>query len=201
MNTEALVYLSKADPALGRVIARIGPIAWKPPRQSLFCSLVESVTSQQLSGKAAATIFARVKALYPGSAFPSPDQLLKTDDDDLRRAGLSRAKVAFVKDIAAKMISGHVPQPRKLAKMSDAEIVAVLTQIHGVGRWTAEMLLMFKLGRPDVLPVHDLAIRKAFMNIYGLAEMPAPAEVEEHGERWRPHRTTASRYLWRSLAT
>ena len=154
---------------------------------------------QQLNGTAATTILRRVIALYPHRRFPQPEDLLETPDEHLRGAGLSRAKTASIKDIAAKTIDGVVPTKRAITKLSDAEIIERLTAIRGVGPWTVEMLLMFTLGRPDVLPVTDFGVRKGFALTYGLSELPAPRDLLDHGERWRPHRTTAAWYLWRAV--
>jgi DNA-3-methyladenine glycosylase II len=161
--------------------------------------LVRSVAYQQLNGTAAKTILDRVKALYPDRRFPAPEDLLATPDERLRGAGLSRAKTRAIKDIASKTLAGVVPGARAIAKLSDAEIVERLTSVRGVGPWTVEMLLIFTLGRADVLPATDYGVRKGFALTYGWKELPKPQEVLEHGERWRPHRTTAAWYLWRSL--
>jgi 3-methyladenine DNA glycosylase/8-oxoguanine DNA glycosylase len=200
MNPEAIQYLCRADKILGRLIARVGPCTLKPrTRQTPFEALVQAVTHQQLNGTAAKTIFNRVLALYPDKRFPTPRDLLDTPDEQLRGAGLSRAKTAAVKDIAAKRIASVVPGARAIAKMSDAEIIERLTRVRGVGPWTVEMLLMFTLGRMDVLPITDYGVRKGFALTYGRRDLPSPKEVLEHGERWRPHRTTAAWYLWRAL--
>lgn len=200
MTQAALQHLTKADKVLGRLIRRVGPCGLKPKRRrSPFEALVQSVAYQQLNGTAAATILGRVKALYPHRRFPKPEDLLETPDEHLRRAGLSRAKTAAIKDIAAKTLSGIVPSLSAMAKMSEADIVAQLTTVRGVGPWTAEMLLIFTLGRPDVLPVTDYGVRKGFALTYGWKELPRPKELLEFGERWRPHRTTASWYFWRAL--
>jgi len=137
--------------------------------------------------------------LFPGRRFPTPEDLLRTPDEALQRAGLSRAKTAAVKDIAAKTISGVVASSRAIARKSDSEIVEQLTAVRGVGPWTVEMFLIFTLGRPDVLPVTDYGIRKGFARVYGRKELPTPRELLEYGERWRPHRTLAAWYLWRAL--
>src|SRR5205807_1817268 len=131
--------------------------------------------------------------------FPSPDDVLATPDEKLRSAGLSRAKVASIKDIATKTVEGVVPPPRAIAKMPDAEILERLTTVRGVGPWTVEMLLIFTLGRPDVLPVTDYGVRKGFALTYGWKELPHPKELVQFGDRWRPHRSTASWYFWRAL--
>ncbi|HEX4645945.1 MAG TPA: DNA-3-methyladenine glycosylase, partial [Verrucomicrobiae bacterium] len=188
------------DKVLARLIQKVGPCGWKPRKHhSPFQALVRSVTYQQLNGTAAATIFGRVKALYPGRRFPSPEDLLATPDEKLRGAGLSRAKVAAIKDIAANTLTGVVPTSRAIARMTNEQIISQLTTIRGVGPWTVEMLLMFKLGRPDVLPATDFGVRKGFAVTYKLKDLPTPAELLEHGERWRPYRSFAAWYLWRSL--
>ena len=200
MTAEAIQHLTRADKALGRLIKRVGPCTLKPRnRRSPFEALVQSVAHQQLNGTAAKTILGRVKALYPHRRFPTPEDLLGTPDERLRGAGLSRAKVAAIKDIAAKALEGIVPASRAIARMSDAEIVERLTTLRGVGPWTVEMLLIFTLGRTDVLPATDYGVRKGFALIYGWKELPTPKELLAHGERWRPHRTTAAWYCWRAL--
>ena len=163
-----------------------------------FDALAESIAYQQLSGKAAATIFGRVRALYPKRKWLDPEQLLATPDETLRAAGLSRAKTAALKDLAAKTIDGTVPSGRALLRVSDDEIVARLTQVRGIGRWTVEMLLLFDLGRPDVWPVDDYGVRKGFAKTFGKRKLPTPKELMKHGEKWRPYRTTAAWYFWRA---
>jgi len=140
-----------------------------------------------------------VKALHPHRDFPTPENLLATPDEKLRSAGLSRAKVASVKDISAKTLDGTVPEVKALAKLDDAEIIERLTTIRGVGQWTVEMLLIFKLGRPDVLPVDDYGVRKGFMLAYRKRDLPKPAALLAHGERWRPYRSVAAWYMWRAI--
>lgn len=200
MSEEAIAHLMRADKVMARLIKKVGPCRLKPRRRSSpFQALVRSVTYQQLNGTAAATIFGRVLALYPDSAFPTPEELLATPDETLRGAGLSRAKVAAIKDIAAKTIEGVVPTSRLIARMENAAIIERLTTIRGVGPWTVEMLLIFKLGRMDVLPVTDYGVRKGFALAYGFKELPTAAELLEHGEKWRPYRSIAAWYLWRVL--
>jgi DNA-3-methyladenine glycosylase II len=200
MTPEAIEHLRRTDKVLGRLIRRVGPCTLKPKsRRSPFEALVQAVTYQQLNGTAAATILGRVKALYPERRFPRPEDLLATSDQRLRKAGLSRAKTRAIKDIAAKTLGGVVPTLRAISRLSDAEIVERLTILRGVGPWTVEMLLIFTLGRKDVLPATDFGVRKGFALTYGLKELPAPKELLAHGEKWRPHRTTAAWYLWRSL--
>lgn len=200
MNEPALQHLLRADKILARVVKKVGPCPLAPRRRvPPYQALVKSVAYQQLNGKAADTIFRRMLALFPGQKFPTPADIIAATDEKLRSAGLSRAKTAAIKDIAAKTIAGIVPPRRVIAKMSDAEIIEQLTTIRGVGPWTVEMLLMFTLGRPDVLPATDYGVRSGFARVYGLKELPSPKELLAHGERWRPHRTVASWYMWRAL--
>ena len=181
------------------MIREVGPGDVPFPRGvNPYKTLVTAVAHQQLTGKAANTILGRVIALYPGKKFPTPEDLVRTPDAKLRGAGFSRAKVAAVKDIAAKTIEGVVPTPRAMAKMSDLEIIERLTSIRGVGPWTVEMMLIFTLGRPDVLPATDYGMRKGFAMTYKLRELPSPKEVLAFGERWKPHRSAAAWYLWRA---
>lgn len=200
MTEEILQQLTRADRVLGRLIRKVGPCSLKPrARRSPYETLVRSVVYQQLNGTAAATILGRVKALYRPRRFPRPQDLLETPDDKLRGAGLSRAKTAAIKDIAAKTIEGTVPGSRAIASLSNEEIIERLTVVRGVGPWTVEMLLIFTLGRTDVLPTTDYGVRKGFAQVYGWKELPTPKELAAFGERWRPHRTTAAWYFWRAL--
>src|SRR3954469_7958372 len=164
-----------------------------------FDALAESIAYQQLSGKAAATIWGRVRALYPKKKFLDPKLVLKTPHQKLRGAGLSRSKVAALKDLAAKTIDGTVPTARALAKMTDDEIVERLVQVRGIGRWTVEMLLLFDLGRPDVWPVTDYGVQKGFAKTFRKRKLPTPKELMKHGEKWRPYRSLAAWYFWRAL--
>ena len=200
MHEAAIEHLSQSDKVLARLIRRVGPCRLEARRSaSPFQALVQAVAHQQLNGTAAKTILKRVIAIYPGRKFPAPEDLLATPDERLRGAGLSRAKTAALKDIAAKTLEGIVPSSRAIARMSNEEILERLTAIRGVGPWTVEMLLIFTLGRLDVLPATDYGVRKGFALTYRRKELPAPSEVLEHGERWRPYRTIASWYLWRAL--
>lgn len=164
-----------------------------------FDALAESIAYQQLNGKAAASIWKRVRALYPKRKWLDPEQLLATPEETLRAAGLSRAKVAAIKDLAAKTLDGTVPSGRALLKMSDDEIVARLTQVRGIGRWTVEMLLLFDLGRLDVWPVGDYGVRKGFAKTFGRRKLPTPKQLIKIGEKWRPYRSVAAWYFWRAL--
>ena len=166
-----------------------------------FDALAESIAYQQLSGKAAATIFGRVRALYPKKKWLDPELLLATPDETLRAAGLSRAKTAALKDLAAKTIDGTVPSGRALIRMTDDEIITRLTTVRGIGRWTVEMLLLFDLGRPDVWPVDDYGVRKGFAKTFGRRKLPTPKQLMKFGEKWRPYRSVAAWYFWRALDT
>jgi 3-methyladenine DNA glycosylase/8-oxoguanine DNA glycosylase len=197
---EAHRALRAADARLGRLMDLCVPYRVRPDRaQSPFAALVESIVYQQLHGRAASLILGRVLALFRPRRFPRPEDLLAESVRKLRGAGLSRAKTAALRDLSAKALDGTVPSLAKLQKMSDDEIVERLTAVRGVGRWTVEMLLIFRLGRPDVLPVDDYGVRKGFMLFRGLRELPSPRELAAYGERWRPYRSVASWYLWRAL--
>jgi len=199
VTPEALRHLSRADPVMRALIRRTGPCTIDIRRRwSPFQSLVRAVVYQQLHGRAAAAIFARLVALFDGPGFPSPEAMLAMSPRRMRSAGLSRAKVLAIKDIARKAAAGVVPTRRVVARLADDEIVERLTVARGVGRWTVEMLLIFTLGRPDVLPVDDYGVREGYRASYGLKALPTPKALLEYGERWRPHRTTAAWYLWRA---
>ena len=193
-------YLSATDPRIAALIARSLRYNIKPaPLIRPFDALAESIAYQQLSGKAAATIFGRVRALYPRRKYLDPEKILATPDESFRAAGLSRSKIAAVKDLAAKTIDGTVPSARAIARMSDEEIILRLTEVRGIGRWTVEMLLLFDLGRPDVWPVDDYGVRKGFAKIFGRRKLPTPKQLMKFGEKWRPYRSVAAWYFWRAL--
>src|SRR5216684_1594598 len=197
---EASRVLSASDRKLARLIERVGPFRMRPEAvQSPFEALAESIVYQQLTGKAASTILGRVVDLFRPRRFPRPQDLLEAPDALLRKAGLSRNKTAALKDLAAKAIDGTVPPLAKLKQLSDTGIIERLTAVRGVGPWTVEMLLIFRLARPDVLPATDYGVRKGFAKLRGLRELPTPKELLEYGERWRPFRSVASWYLWRAL--
>ncbi|HSU13822.1 DNA-3-methyladenine glycosylase [Longimicrobium sp.] len=193
---EALDHLRRADPVLRGVIDRLGPIEITH-EPDLWWSLVDAIVSQQVSVYAAAAIVGRVAALGT-SGRPTPAEIAVTDEDTLRGAGLSRPKVKYIKDLAVRWVDGSLRHDL-IPSMTDEEVIAELTQVKGIGVWTAEMILIFTLGRPDVLPVDDLGIRAAAQQLYGLPERPGRDELLRIGEPWRPWRTLASRYLWRSL--
>lgn len=196
----AIAHLSKADRVLARVIKRAGPFTHRPEKmQSPFQALLRAIVYQQLSGKAAATIFGRVEALAPGRRTLNAETILDLSETKLRSAGLSRSKVLAVHDLAAKTLDGTVPTLARLKRMDDAEIVERLVQVRGIGPWSVEMLLIFRLGRPDVLPCSDFGVRTGYMMAYGTDALPHPKQLLEHGERWRPFRSVASWYLWRAV--
>lgn len=210
-HTTACEHLSRADRKLARIIVRSGPCHLQAETtQNIFEALLESIIYQQLNGKVAATITARVKALFPENTtrirtrrglvdgFPSPEQVLAAPEELLRSAGLSRAKMLAIRDLAAKTLDGTVPTVKQAPRMSDEELVERLDSVRGIGRWTVEMLLIFRLGRPDVLAVDDYGIRKGFAKMHKLAELPKPKELLAYGERWRPYRSVASWYMWRA---
>jgi 3-methyladenine DNA glycosylase/8-oxoguanine DNA glycosylase len=166
---------------------------------SLFFGLAEAIVYQQLSGKAAATIFGRVCALFPRPhEGPTPAQILRAPDDKLRGAGLSRSKLLSLRDLAARTQKRELPTLEEVHGMDNEAIIERLTEVRGIGRWTVEMLLMFRLGRPDVLPVGDYGIRKGFAVAFKKRKLPEPAQVARYGARWKPYRTVASWYLWRA---
>ncbi len=198
--SEPVQHLCRSDKVLRGLIRKVGACMLEiKNHRSPFEALVQSVTYQQLNGTAAATILGRVKALYPGRRFPGPQDILATPDARLRAAGLSRAKTAAIKDLAAHSLGGIVPSSRAIKKLSDAQIIEQLTVVRGIGPWTVEMLLIFHLGRLDVWPVTDYGVRKGFARVYGLKDLPSPKELIEHGEKWRPYRTVAAWYFWRAL--
>jgi 3-methyladenine DNA glycosylase/8-oxoguanine DNA glycosylase len=193
-------HLSEADPVLGTLIGRVGGCALRPqPTQSLFAAVARAIVNQQLSGAAASTILGRVHALYAPKRTITPRDILATPPERLRAAGLSTAKTAALRDLAARILDGTVPSMVQVRRMDDEEVIERLVQVRGVGRWTVEMLLLFRLGRPDVLPVGDLGIRKGFARTFGVRRLPAAVTITRRAERWRPYRSVASWYLWRAL--
>ena len=193
-------HLADCDPCLASLIAETIPYQIDVTEaHSPYEALLESITHQSISGKAAATIYARIKALSSSGRAPSPQEMMKLPPKKLRKAGLSGAKVLAMKDLAQKTIDGIVPTLEQAEKMSDEELVERLVSVRGIGAWTVEMFLIFRLGRPDVLPIHDLGVKKGWSVAYGKKHMPKPNELLEFGERWRPYRTVASWYMWRAF--
>ncbi len=213
-HTAACEALCKCDRRLAKLIQRI-PCQLRADRtQSVFDALMESIVYQQLTGKAAATILERTKALFnggpaasangrraKGAPFPTPQQVADAPEELLRTAGLSRAKALALKDLAAKTLDGTVPEVARIRRMKDEDVIERITQVRGIGRWTVEMLLIFRLGRPDVWPVDDYGVRKGYAKLHKLTELPKPKELLELGEKYRPHRSVASWYFWRAAET
>lgn len=189
------MHLKKADATLAKIILRYGPCTLTLTRR-YFYALVEAILSQQLSIKAATTIFRRFRELLVGKI--APLNILQLTDAQFRGVGISRQKMGYLRDLAQKWSDGHINH-RRFAKMSDEEIIVALTQVKGIGRWTAEMFLIFCLGRLDVLPVGDLGFRNAVKRAYGLRQDPRPTKIEKLAEVWRPYRSIATWYLWASL--
>jgi DNA-3-methyladenine glycosylase II len=197
---EATTFLAERDECLKRLIAETLPFQIDvADAQSPYEVLLESIAYQSISGKAAATIFGRVKALCSTGRAPTPEEVLKLRKPALRKAGLSGAKVLAMKDLAKKTIEGIVPSFEEAQKLTDEELVKRLVSVRGIGAWTVEMFLIFRLGRPDVLPIHDLGVKKGWSVAYGKKHMPKPKELLAFGERWRPYRTIASWYMWRAF--
>jgi 3-methyladenine DNA glycosylase/8-oxoguanine DNA glycosylase len=197
---KAMQHLSARDEKLAELIANTVPFQTDSDHlQSPYEALLESIAYQSISGKAAATIFARIKALSSNGRPPSPEEMLKLPNRKLRKAGLSGAKVVAMKDLAKKTIEGVVPTLEQSQSLSDEELVKRLDSVRGIGVWTVEMFLIFRLGRPDVLPIHDLGVKKGWSVTYGKKHMPKPKELLKFGERWRPYRTVASWYMWRAF--
>lgn len=200
LDTDAAsAFLSAADPVLGALIAEVGMVEMRPAGPDPLQALTRSIVFQQLSGAAAGTIYRRFVALFAieGDGFPGPEAMLALDDETMRAAGLSRQKIASLRSLATHFASGELGS-EQFEHWEDEDIITHLTRVRGIGRWTAEMFLMFHLHRPDVLPVNDLGINRAIMKRYGLAAPPRPAEVLRIGEVWRPQATAACLYLWRS---
>ena len=194
---EAIAHLQQADARLADLIEQVGPCTLQPREGNLLDSLTRAIASQQLSTKAAATIHGRFLALYPDGP-PTAAQLLATEDDTLRGVGLSRPKIRYLKDLAQHIEAG-LPDLEALDQLSNEAIIKTLTQVKGIGQWTVEMLLIFRLQRLDVLPVDDLGIRKGFQRLFDLPEMPNKVAMVELAKPWEPYRSVASWYLWRSL--
>jgi DNA-3-methyladenine glycosylase II len=199
MNAAALKHLSAVDPVMRELIREIGACGLKPEtRRAPFQSLVQAVAHQQLNGTAANTILTRFIKLFPKRQFPKPEDLADITDEQIRACGFSFSKIAAIRDIATKTLDGTIPSSRKIEKLTDEEIIERLTAARGVGRWTVEMLLIFQLGRKDVLPADDFGVRNGFCIAYKKREMPKPKDLLKFGSRWRPHGTTAAWYLWRA---
>jgi DNA-3-methyladenine glycosylase II len=197
---EAVRHLCACDQTLRELIADLVPFEIDvADAQSPYEVLLESIAYQSISGKAAATIFGRIRAMGKQGRPPAPAEMVKIPRRKLRKAGLSGAKVDAMKDLAKKAMEGVVPTHEEALTLSDEELVKRLVSVRGIGAWTVEMFLIFRLGRPDVLPIHDLGVKKGWSVAYRKKHMPAPKELLNFGERWRPYRTVASWYLWRAF--
>lgn len=194
--SKALRHLSKRDPKLGLIIKSVGDYSIGR-RPEPFRSLVEAIIYQQLAVRAADTIYGRFLKIYRGR-FPRPQRILATSQTDLRAAGLSRQKIAYIMDLADRVSDGRLGLDQ-LSEMDDSAVIEQLVQVKGIGRWTADMFLIFCLGRPDVLPVGDLGLRRAMMITYGLPELPLPPEMAEIASSWKPYCSVATWYMWKSL--
>lgn len=190
-------HLSKADPVLARIIAEVGPLGIMP-RAERFQALARTIIFQQLAGAAANAIYNRFVGLFPGAPFPSAEQVLAKSDAELRAVGLSEKKALYIKDLAAHVRDGTLNFHR-FHRMTDNEIVTDLTRVKGIGKWTAEIFLMFNLGRPDIMPADDLGVQNAVKRYYRMRQRPNRKRLLRHAERWRPYRSAAAWYLWRSL--
>ena len=200
MHDEAHQHLAGSDPRFAALIARSRRYEITPTKRLRpFDALAESIVYQQLSGKAAATIWRRVREVFGSPKLLDPTEIIATPDEVLRAAGLSGNKTIALKDLAQKALDGVVPGAAALAKMSDEEIIARLTTVRGIGRWTVEMLLLFELGRPDVWPVNDLGVQKGFAKTFGKRKLPTPRQMLQWGEKYRPYRSAAAWYFWRAL--
>jgi DNA-3-methyladenine glycosylase II len=199
MSKRIIAHLTRTDPVLGRVIRAAGPLRLTLRDHEPFQALAHAIAHQQLNGTAANSILRRLVLACGENDFPTPQAILDASTATVRAAGFSFAKVAALKDLAAKTLAAVVPDRRTLAALDDAAIIERLTQVRGVGRWTVEMLLMFQLGRPDVLPVDDFGVRAGFRAAYGLTRLPRPKALALWGERWKPYRSAAAWYLWRAL--
>ena len=195
----AVAHLCKADPVLAKLIDEVGAFRMRlRGARSIFAALAEAIVYQQLNGKAAASIFARVCALFPVAQGLNPELILRTSDARLRAAGLSTNKLLSIRDLARKTIDGDIPTLAQAHRMDDEELIDRLTQVRGIGRWTVEMLLISRLGRPDIWPVDDYGIRAGFAALHRKRKLPAPKDLIKAGAKWKPYRSVASWYLWRA---
>ena len=200
-QSAAVAHVRASDPRMAQLVDAVGPFAMElKTTPSLFVALAEAIVYQQLTGKAAATIFARVRALFPRAHHgPTAQQILRVSDERLRGAGLSNAKLLALRDLAERSVNGSIPTLTEVQQLDDETVIERLTEVRGIGRWTVEMLLMFRLARPDVLPVDDYGVRQGFALAYRKRKLPSPKALAKYGARWAPYRTVASWYLWRAV--
>jgi len=196
MNNEKAIKFLKKDPKFAKIIKQVGKYNVKITKNH-YQSLVESIISQQLSGSAANSILKKFRKLFK-SKFPKPSEVIKTSDSKLRTAGLSKMKIIYIKELSKKIESKKLNM-KKISTQSDEQVIEVLTNVKGIGRWTAEMFLIFSLGRLDILPVGDLGLKKGIQSMYSLKELPQKEQIEQLAESWKPYRTVATWYLWKSL--
>jgi 3-methyladenine DNA glycosylase/8-oxoguanine DNA glycosylase len=196
LNKNVLKYLASSDPIMAKLIKQVGPIKLKPRRLPPFQSIIHAIIHQQLNGKVARVIFDRFVALFENGDFPTPEEVINIDFEIMREAGLSRSKAKYIKGLSEMALMGKVPSIKECDRLSDKEIKDRLTEIKGIGPWTVEMLLIFNFGRPDILPIHDLGVRKGFQIAYKKKELPTPEQLDRFGRKWKPHRTMATLYLW-----
>jgi DNA-3-methyladenine glycosylase II len=195
-----MAHLARSDAVMAALVAAAGPYRLQPELEgTLFRALARAIAHQQLHANAANAILQRFVSSCGKGEFPTPAEVLAVPRRKMRAAGFSLAKITALKDLAKKTLAGVVPERAILRKIDDDEIVERISQVRGIGRWTVEMMLMFQLGRPDVLPADDFGVRNGFRLAYGLRKMPAPRRLLAFGERWRPHRTAAAWYLWRAV--
>jgi DNA-3-methyladenine glycosylase II len=200
MSKRITTHLAGTDAVMAVLIAAAGPYRLKPELEcTLFRALARAISHQQLHANAANAILKRFVSSCGSGDFPTPEEVLAAPTRAMRAAGFSLSKVTALKDLARKTLAGVVPERASLGKITDEEIIERITQVRGIGRWTVEMMLMFQLGRPDVLPTDDFGVRNGFRLAYGLRKMPAPRALAAYGERWRPHRSAAAWYLWRAV--
>ncbi|OQC18261.1 MAG: DNA-3-methyladenine glycosylase [Firmicutes bacterium ADurb.Bin080] len=193
---KTLSNLTLTDPVMSKLIKHIGPIDFKPRRLPPFQSIIHAIIHQQLSGHVAGAIYNRFISLFGNGKFPTPKDIMNMDSETIRSAGLSRAKAIYVKSVAEMALKGLIPSLKECDKLSDEELKDQLIKIKGVGPWTVEMLLIFNLGRLNVLPIHDLGVRKGFQIAYRKRKLPTPEQLERYGRKWKPYRTIATLYLW-----
>jgi DNA-3-methyladenine glycosylase II len=198
-HQDTLKNLAKIDPVMARLINRIGPIDLEPRRLPPFQSLIHAIIHQQLNGKVARVIFDRFVSLFGNGNFPTPKQVKDIGFENMQKVGLSRSKAIYIKGLSEMALTGTVPSIEECDQLSDEEIKDHLTKIKGIGPWTVEMLLIFNFGRPDILPIHDLGVRKGVRIAYKKGELPTPEQVDRFGKKWKPYRTMATLYLWRAV--
>ena len=199
LHQDTLRNLASTDPVISKLIKKIGPINLEPRRLPPFQSIIHAIIHQQLSGNVARVIFDRFVMFFGNINFPTPEEVINIDLESLRGVGLSRSKATYIKGLAEMVLMGRVPSIEECDRLSDEEIKDHLTEIKGIGPWTVEMLLIFNFGRPDILPIHDLGVRKGFQIAYKKRGLPTPEQLERFGKKWKPYRTMATLYLWRAV--